>query len=231
MDLAQEAPMRIRFKCSLLLLAVLGGCQDQAATLDMAVDLVDDVDYGGTDDLAEGDQLSSEDLPGQPDLPSPGDGAGPSDLRAGEDMIMSMDLGVPEDLAMRADMSVPPDLEKPADMSAPPDLGRPDMATTCSGPLDCTLTKPYCCGKLEIGAGVPPNCPIKSVSIACEASCAGRIPLACPGMGQTRLCKAAADCASDPGTYKHCCQFSAGTVMVNLCVNDLLKVLSTKCFM
>lgn len=105
----------------------------------------------------------------------------------------------------------------------------PDSSATisCDGPDKCSTSAKYCCAKINV-TGTFPSCSFGSGEAACKSDCPTTLPAGCPGTGQAKLCKKAADCADD-ASNKNCCTFSGGGGTANFCVPDLAKSFSTGC--
>ena len=103
-----------------------------------------------------------------------------------------------------------------------------DIDVVCDGPEDCGGASPYCCGKLSVGPGAPPACPVQKVSSACEAMCMTNLAPMCDMTARVRACQRQADCATDAGS-KNCCEFKQGLIVVRMCVNDLFKAVADRC--
>ncbi len=133
------------------------------------------------------------------------------------------------DLSRASDLRTSsPDLtrSKPPDMtmSTPPDM------SVCTGPAACGSGAPYCCADIVLGKGTVPNCPVTSVTVACKASCDGKIALSCNASDQVRLCQKSADCSDDPNGYTYCCDLTTGGVTQTTCISVLVKdVLKPTC--
>jgi hypothetical protein len=175
-------------------------------------------------------------------------GCGDSAITNGKDMAMPdfamalPDLSTLPDFAMAKDLTAPPidsaglqcgnatcaanqlccyQQIPDAGISAMCASSCPDggIATTCDGPEDCMPNAKYCCAKIDIGPGNPPNCPVNSASANCAASCPATFLLMCPAMDQVRLCHQTADCADDPNNG-NCCTYSPpGGASVEFCAS------------
>lgn len=122
-------------------------------------------------------------------------GAPPKD--AGKD-------GTSPDATTQNDGSTPNDASV-TDVFIPPDA----VSLTCQSPGDCgDAGTSICCATLVSGAGNPPNCPIKSLTSSCKATCATAITLTCNGTSTVRACTQNADCTE--ATYGKCCTFDGG---------------------
>ncbi|MBK7397717.1 MAG: hypothetical protein IPJ34_15825 [Myxococcales bacterium] len=99
---------------------------------------------------------------------------------------------------------------------------------TCANPSHCDSTAPYCCATFELGAGSLPSCPMDKASTRCRADCPTQIPLTCPSPGQVKVCRNAADCATDPANPR-CCKIFAGGVIGSVCVSAMVASYAMSC--
>lgn len=101
-------------------------------------------------------------------------------------------------------------------------------AFACADPSHCSATAPYCCATFELGAGSLPSCPMDKASTACRADCPTQIPLTCPSPGQVKVCRNAADCATDAANPR-CCKIFAGGVIGSVCVSAMVASYAMSC--
>jgi hypothetical protein len=169
--------------------------------------------------------------------------------RQPRDLTTPEDATVPSDMPHHpADLSTPPTdgaVTSDMNMSMPPtdgmlvsgdmsgasgDMSGPsgDMSLACTGSDDCGGATPLCCINATLGSGTFPKCPVSSASVACQATCDGKIALKCSATDTVRVCDKGADCAGDPGGYTNCCPNPLGMASLNVCVTKLIAA-AIKC--